>query len=50
VERLREVVAAHAHGGAQQVLEAIVKAVNEFEGDAPPSDDLTLVVVKRLQD
>jgi sigma-B regulation protein RsbU (phosphoserine phosphatase) len=50
VERLREVVAAHAQAGAQQVLEAIVDAVDDFAGGAPPADDLTLVVVKRVGD
>jgi sigma-B regulation protein RsbU (phosphoserine phosphatase) len=48
VERLREVIAAHAQGSAQEVLQAIVDAVNAFEADTPPSDDLTLVVVKRV--
>jgi serine phosphatase RsbU (regulator of sigma subunit) len=47
VERLREMIAAHAQGSAQDVLQAIVDAVNAFEDDAPPSDDLTLVVVRR---
>jgi sigma-B regulation protein RsbU (phosphoserine phosphatase) len=47
VARLREVVAANAASGAQQILEAVVEAVDAFTGDVPPFDDLTLVVVKR---
>jgi len=46
-ERLREVVAAHATGTAQQILAAVVQAVRDFVGAAPQSDDLTLLVLKR---
>jgi serine phosphatase RsbU (regulator of sigma subunit) len=49
LERLRQVISAHAHANANasQVLQAVVKAVDAFAGDAPPFDDLTMVVVKR---
>ena len=47
VERLREVVAAHATANAQQVLAAVVQAVHDFGDAAPQSDDQTLFVVKR---
>ena len=33
--------------GANQLLQVIVKAVDDFAGDIPAADDLTLVVVKR---
>jgi serine phosphatase RsbU (regulator of sigma subunit) len=33
---------------AQEILEAIDESVSIFSGDAPPQDDLTLMVVKRL--
>jgi sigma-B regulation protein RsbU (phosphoserine phosphatase) len=47
-ERLRAAVAAAApEASAQQVLEAVVDAVNAFTGDTPQSDDLTLFVVQR---
>jgi serine phosphatase RsbU (regulator of sigma subunit) len=32
---------------AQRLLQGIVDAVNEFVGDHPPADDLTLIVIKR---
>ncbi len=47
LERLREVVASRADASAQRMLEDIVAAVDSFAEDAPPFDDLTLVVVKR---
>jgi serine phosphatase RsbU (regulator of sigma subunit) len=47
LERLRQVISAHADASATQVLQAVVKAVDAFAGDAPPFDDLTMVVVKR---
>ncbi len=46
-ERLRAAVAATPDASAQQILSAVVDAVNAFAGNAPQSDDLTLLVVKR---
>jgi sigma-B regulation protein RsbU (phosphoserine phosphatase) len=48
VGRLRDVVVANATASAQQVLQHIVSTVDAFAQDAPPFDDLTLMVVKRL--
>lgn len=47
LERLKAVVKASRHAGAQRVLTAIVEAVEGFVGDTPQSDDLTVVVIKR---
>ncbi|HET7091174.1 MAG TPA: PP2C family protein-serine/threonine phosphatase [Anaerolineae bacterium] len=47
LERLKAVVKANRHAGAQRALTAIVEAVEGFVGDTPQSDDLTVVVVKR---
>jgi sigma-B regulation protein RsbU (phosphoserine phosphatase) len=47
VERLHSVIAAHARGSAQELLEAIVQASTSFIGDMPQWDDFTLFVVKR---
>jgi sigma-B regulation protein RsbU (phosphoserine phosphatase) len=46
-ERLRATVAAIPNASAQQITSAVVDAVKTFTGDAPQSDDLTLLVVKR---
>ena len=45
-ERLVEVVAAYADYSAADILAAIVEAVQDFMGEAPPFDDMTLVVVR----
>ena len=48
--RLREVVQHPRNGGsAQEVMNMIVDAVADFVGDNPPSDDLTLMVLRRLR-
>jgi sigma-B regulation protein RsbU (phosphoserine phosphatase) len=46
-ERLARVVAAHRHRSAEGLARAIDAAVAEFVGDAPQSDDFTLLVAKR---
>jgi serine phosphatase RsbU (regulator of sigma subunit) len=46
-ERLRAAVASNPEASAQQVLQAIVEAVEAFVGDIPQADDLTLFVIKR---
>jgi serine phosphatase RsbU (regulator of sigma subunit) len=46
-ERLRAVVAGQTGASAQQVMDAILTEVHAFVGDATPSDDLTLFVVRR---
>jgi serine phosphatase RsbU (regulator of sigma subunit) len=48
VPRLREVIVSQAHASARQILESVVDAVDDFSEDAPPFDDLTLVVAKRV--
>jgi serine phosphatase RsbU (regulator of sigma subunit) len=46
-KRLREAAAADPTANAQQVLEAVMKAVKAFTDNIPPSDDLTLFVIRR---
>ncbi|MGE5262992.1 MAG: SpoIIE family protein phosphatase [Acidobacteriota bacterium] len=46
-ERLADIVAANGHRGAEIVVEEIVRAVKEFTGGGPNSDDLTIVSIKR---
>jgi serine phosphatase RsbU (regulator of sigma subunit) len=44
---LQAALAAHPAASAGEVLRTIVGAIKTFVGEAPPADDLTLVVVKR---
>jgi sigma-B regulation protein RsbU (phosphoserine phosphatase) len=45
-ERLSQVVQRYRTATAREVVDAIAEAVREFRGGAPPSDDLTAVVVR----
>jgi sigma-B regulation protein RsbU (phosphoserine phosphatase) len=45
--RLADVVSAHRHASADGMARAIDAAVAEFVGDAPQSDDFTLLVARR---
>ncbi len=45
-DRLAEVIHQHAGQSALQIKSAIMQSVADFVGDAPPFDDLTLVVVR----
>jgi sigma-B regulation protein RsbU (phosphoserine phosphatase) len=46
-ELLQEIARDQAQASARQVLESVIRAVKLHTGDAPPSDDLALLVVKR---
>jgi len=46
-ERLQATVAATPDASAQQILSALMDAVKAFAGDAPQSDDITVLVIKR---
>jgi sigma-B regulation protein RsbU (phosphoserine phosphatase) len=49
-ERLWDVIRAHdGAGSAQEILNVVVDSVAAFVGDNPPSDDLTLMVVRRQE-
>jgi len=47
-ERLQAAVQASAGRSAQDMLQTIVQSVREFVGEATPSDDLTIMVLKRV--
>jgi serine phosphatase RsbU (regulator of sigma subunit) len=47
-DRLKEVLIANSGKSAHDISEAIVHAVDGFREEAPSSDDITLVVLKRL--
>lgn len=46
-ERLQDLIRRNAHLPAAEVSASMAGALEEFAGDAPPFDDLTLLVVKR---
>jgi phosphoserine phosphatase RsbU/P len=47
-ERLAQVLAGLRNQSAQSIITTINQMVDEFTGGAPPADDITLVVAKRL--
>ncbi len=48
MQRLEIVARQNAGQSARQMLEAIVRRVEEFTGDRPQSDDMTVVVLRRV--
>lgn len=46
-DRLKEVLVANSDRSAHDIGEAIVRAADDFREEAPSSDDITLVVLKR---
>jgi sigma-B regulation protein RsbU (phosphoserine phosphatase) len=49
-DRLKKVIAANSERNAHDISEAIVRAADAFREDAPSSDDITLVILKRETD
>ena len=48
VERLRQVILEQRRASTAEMLTALEKAVGAFVGDTPQSDDIAVVIVKRL--
>ena len=48
VERLGDILSQHSHNNCQQIVEAVKKGVKDFVGETEQSDDITMLVVKRL--
>ena len=46
--RIEALMRAHAHETADEILKAIVDAVTTWAGERGPTDDLTLLVVRRI--
>lgn len=46
MERLCDVVAANASGPPQEVIDAVLREVAAFRGDAPQEDDVAMIVMK----
>jgi len=47
-ERVRAVLREHAARPAQAVLDALLATWNDFRGDVPAEDDVTLMVIKTV--
>ena len=47
-ERLDNILRQQADANCQQIIEAVKAGIKEFVGDAEQSDDITMLVVKRL--
>ena len=47
MDRLRGVLQDNANQSAQQIVNTLMKAVDDFAGDEPPFDDQTLLVLRR---
>jgi serine phosphatase RsbU (regulator of sigma subunit) len=48
-ERLQEIVQAHRHQSAGEIKDAVMRAVADFTHGVSQSDDITLVVIKRVE-
>ena len=46
--RLRDIIRRHADAPAKTIRDAVIDTLQEFRGNAPQEDDVTLVVVKLL--
>ncbi len=47
-ERILEISQANLESGPNEIIEQIIDAVRQHAGEAPQSDDMTLVVIKRF--
>jgi sigma-B regulation protein RsbU (phosphoserine phosphatase) len=47
-ERLRRILLEQRDAGAEDMAEALEQALNAFAGETPPSDDVTLVIARRV--
>ena len=48
MERMQQVITDHRYGSAEDIMMSLTANVEEFITPAPPSDDITIMVVKRL--
>jgi sigma-B regulation protein RsbU (phosphoserine phosphatase) len=48
-DRLRRVLLAHRRAGATQIVAALAEAITSFVGATPQWDDITVVMVKRVE-
>jgi sigma-B regulation protein RsbU (phosphoserine phosphatase) len=46
-ERLNEIIRQHAAKKAEEIIEAVITAVNQFQDESEVEDDITLIVIKK---
>ena len=46
-KRLFAIIRLHAHKKAEEIIEAVVAAVDLFQSNAGAEDDITLIVIKK---
>ncbi len=46
-ERLNEIIRQHAGQKAEEIIEAVISAVNQFQDESGAEDDITLIVIKK---
>jgi sigma-B regulation protein RsbU (phosphoserine phosphatase) len=49
-DAVRNIIRKYANASAQEIQEAIVSSLKSFRGDVDPEDDVTMVVIKVLED
>jgi len=49
MERLQKVISDHLNSPAQEMTEAIQLSVKQFSGDTLPYDDLTMLIIRRVE-
>ncbi len=47
-DRLHEMIRSHATRSAEQIVDAVIASVEAFSAPIPPSDDITLIIIKAL--
>lgn len=48
MDRFEKIINDTAQKGAQGILHSVMESINSFLGEAPPDDDITLVVIKAV--
>lgn len=48
-ERLQSLILEHKHKSAEEIIDTIVKEVRKHAGAHPQSDDITMMVIKRIE-
>ena len=47
-DRLHEMIRIHVDNAAEQMVDAVIASVEAFSAPIPPSDDITLIIIKAI--